>query len=84
MYIFYTNDSIVAGPNKEALEDVVADLKTSNLEVKVEGTLEDLSGVNNYRRKYVSIHLAQLHLIEQIVKYLGQENPKNSSKSTPA
>ena len=60
------------------------DLKKSNLVVTLEGTLEDLLVVNIDIRKYDSIQLTQPHMIEQIVKDLGQENPKTPFKSTPA
>ena len=63
---------------------VVAYMKKVNLGVTAEGTLEDFLGVNIDRRKDVSIHLTQPHMIEQIVKDLGQYNPKTPSKSTPA
>ena len=36
------------------------------------------------KRKDGSIHLTQPHLVDQIVKDLGQDNPKTLSKSTPA
>ena len=84
MHILYKYDSIISGPNKEDLDAVVADTKKANLGVTVEGTLEDFLGGNINRRKYGSIHLTQNHIIDQIVKDLGKDNPKNTSKSTPA
>ena len=57
MYILYTDESIIAGPNQEDLDAVVVDLKTSKLGVIVEVTIEDLLGVNTDRRKYGSTHL---------------------------
>ena len=62
----------------------MSDMKKENLGVTVEGNLEDFLVVNTGRRKYARIHLKQPHLIEQIVKDLGQENNKTPSKSTPA
>ena len=64
MYILYTNDLIIAGPNQEDLNAVVADLKKTNLVVTVEGTLEDSLGVNINRRRYGSIHPTKPHLVE--------------------
>ena len=72
MYIIYTNDLIVVGPNKEKLDAVVADLNKSKLGVTVEGTFEELLVFNIDRKKYDSIHLTQPHLVEIIVKYLRQ------------
>ena len=75
MYILYKYYSIISVPNKENMDAVLEDLKKANLGVTVEGTLEELLGVNINRRTYGSIHLTQPHLIYQIVNYLGQENP---------
>ena len=50
------------------MDDVVADLKKSDLGVSVEGTIEDFLGVNIDRRKYGSIQLTKTHMIYQIVK----------------
>ena len=63
---------------------VVAYMKKTKLEVTVERTLEDFLGVNIERREYGIIHFTQPHMIEKIVKDLGQENPKPPSKSTTA
>ena len=84
MYILYTYDSTIAGPNQEYLEAVVSDQKKENLGVYMEVTIEEFLEVNIDRRKYGSNHLEQPHLIEQIVKDLGQDNPKTPSKSIPA
>ena len=51
MYIIYKYDSIIAVPNQEDLDPVMAEIRKSNLGVNVEGTLEDFFGVNIYRRK---------------------------------
>ena len=84
MYDLYTDDSIIAGSNQEDLDAVVVDLKKANFGVTLEENLEDFLGVNINRRKDNIIHLKQPHLIDQIVKYLIQDNPKTSFKSTPA
>ena len=39
MYILYTYDSIIAVPNQEDLDAIVAELNKANLVVTVEGTL---------------------------------------------
>ena len=84
MYILFKDDSNIKGPNQEELYTIVAYLKKENLEIRIEGTIEELLGVKIDRRKYGSINLIQPHLIEKIVKDLGQDNPKTTSKSTPA
>ena len=84
IYVLYTDDSIIAGPDREEIQQVIADLKTAQLEVTVEGTLEDFLGVHIKRETDGSINLTQPHLAEQIVKDLGVSNPKTHSKPTPA
>ena len=83
MYTLYKYDSINTGLKQEELDTVVKDTKKVNLEVTVEGNLEDFFGVNIDRREDDIIHLTQPHLLEQIVKELIQENPKTPSKPTP-
>ena len=52
------------------------------MEVIVDGTIEDLLGLNIDMREDGIIHLKQPHIIEEIVKYLKQENNKMPYKST--
>ena len=46
VYILYTDDSILAGPDPEEIEQVLKDLKKENLEVTGKGNIEDFLGVN--------------------------------------
>ena len=57
MYNLYIDDSIISVPNQEDLNAVLAYMKISNLGITVEGTLEDILGVNIDKRKDDSIHL---------------------------
>ena len=84
MFILYTDESIIAGPNQQDLDAVVEDTKKENMVVIVEGTLEEFLGVNTKRRKDGSIYLTQPHLIEHTVNDLGQENCNTPYKSTTA
>ena len=83
MYILYTYDSIIAGPDKEEIAQVIKDLKGANLDVTDEGNMEDFL-VINIQSKYEEIHLTHPHLIEQIIKYLNLDHDKVHSKTTPA
>ena len=69
LYILYTDDSILAGPDPEEIEQVLKDLKKSNLEVTNEGNIEDFLGVN-IERNEGEIKLSQSHFIEQVIKDL--------------
>ena len=62
MYLLYTNDSILAGPDKDEIAQVIKDLKGANLDVTYEGKMEDFLGIN-IQRKDEEIHLTQPHII---------------------
>ena len=83
VYILYTDDSILAGPYPEEIEQVLKDLKKSNLEVMDKRNIEEFLGVN-IERKEGKIKLSQPHLIEQVIKYLGLNHDKVLSKPIPA
>jgi hypothetical protein len=70
MYVLYTDDSILAGPDKKELDKVVKDMKQAKLDITVEGDLADFLGINISREKDGTIHLLQPHLIEQIMEQL--------------
>jgi len=65
MYVLYTDDSILAGPDKDELKQVIADIKSAGLDVTEEGDTEDFLGVNIDRVDDDTYHLSQPHLIEQ-------------------
>ena len=83
VYILYTDDSILAGPDPEEIEQLLKDLKNSNLEVTDKGNIENFLGVN-IERKEGKIKLSQPHLIEQVIKDLGLNHDKVLSKPIPA
>ena len=83
LYALYTDDSIIAGPNLDEINQVIKDIKLAKLDVTEEGTLEDFLGVNIDRKNDGSIHLTQPHLIEQILKDLKLDGPEVKTKSTP-
>ena len=82
VYILYTDDSILAGPDPEEIEQVLKDLKKENFEVTDEGNIEDFLGVN-IERKEGKIKLSQPHLIEQVINDLGLNLDKVLSKPIP-
>ena len=83
VYIIYTDDSVLAGPEPEEIEQVLKDLKKENLEVTDEGNIEDFLGVI-FERKEGKIILSQPYLIEQVIKDLGLNHEKLLSKPIPA
>jgi hypothetical protein len=70
MYVLYTDDSILAGPDKKELDKVVKDMKKAKLDITVEGNLADFLGINITREKDGTLHLSQPHLIKQIMEQL--------------
>ena len=85
LYVLYTDDSLLAGPDKEEIEKVIDDLQTkAKLAITVEGDLADFLGVSIDRRKDGSIHLTQPHLIDQIIKDLRLHDDNVKPRTTPA
>ena len=84
MYVLYTDDSILAGPDQKELDDIIEQIRKAKLNITVEGDLQDFLGVNIERQKDGSIHMTQPHLIDQIVKELGLTKDTVKIKETPA
>jgi hypothetical protein len=85
LYVLYTDDSLLAGPDKKEIEKIIEDLqKKAKLEITVEGDLADFLGVNIERCSDGTIHLTQPHLIDQILEDLRMNDEKVKPRSTPA
>ena len=84
MYVLYTDDSILAGPDENEINQIIEDMKRVKLDITVEGDLQDFLGVNIDRKEDGSIHLTQPHLIDQILKDLRLDADNVAVKSTPA
>ena len=83
MYVLYTDDSLLAGPNLEEIEQAIKDIKKAKLDITIEGDIQDFLGVNIERKEDGTIHLTQPHLIDQILKESRLED-NASIKETPA
>ena len=83
MYVLYTDDSILAGPNLGEIEKAIEDIKKAKLDITIEGDLQDFLGINITRKEDGTIHLAQPHLIDQILKDLALQDT-TKPKTTPA
>ncbi len=65
LYVLYTDDSLLAGPDKNEIDQIIDELqKKAKLAITVEGDLADFLGVNIDRRPDGTIHLSQPHLID--------------------
>ena len=83
LYALYTDDSILAGPDKAEIDIIIKQMQSVGLKITDEGSLEDFLGVNISANEDGSIELKQPHLIDQILKDLKMPNNVNE-KSTPA
>ena len=84
LYVLYTEDSILAGPDSKDIYQIIKDMKKSKLDVTIKGDLQDFLRVNTERKLDWSTHLTQPHLIYQILKYLRLEDGWVTTKPTPA
>ena len=84
MYVLYTDDSLLAGPDMDEIDQIVKDLKKAKLDITDEGDIQDFLGVNISMKKDGTIHLTQPHLVDQIISDLGLSQDNVRVKSTPA
>ena len=64
IYLLYTDDSILAGPNKGKIETIIKDIKSSSLDITVLGDIKDFLGVNVSKCNDGRIHISQPQLIK--------------------
>jgi hypothetical protein len=56
VYVLYTDDSILAGPDKAEIDHVIQLIRNVGLNLTIEGTLTDVLGVNIDRREDGTIY----------------------------
>ena len=84
IYMLYTDDSILAGPCKKEIEQVVKDLKKAKLNITDEGDIQDFLGVNINQKEDGTINLTQPHLVDQILKDMSMIQTNVKPKPIPA
>ena len=85
LYVLYTDDSLLAGPDKDEIQQIIEELQTkAKLAITVEGDLADFLGVNIQRKEDGTIHMTQPHLIEQILNDLRMSDKSVKPRSTAA
>jgi hypothetical protein len=83
--LYYTDDSLLAGPDKGEIEKVINDLQNkAKLAITVEGDPADFLGVSIDRKSDGTIHLTQPHLIDQIIQDLRLQGENVKPRTTPA
>jgi hypothetical protein len=70
VYILYTDDSILVGPNQEELDQIIVDMKNAGLDLTVDGDIGDFLGVKIDRHDDGTCILSQPHLIDSILQDL--------------
>jgi hypothetical protein len=84
IYVLYTDDSILAGPDEEELQAITTRVKEVRLDITEEGDLGDFLGINIERINDQSYHLSQPQLIDQIIHDLHLDQDNVTAKPTPA
>lgn len=84
VYVLYTDDSILAGPDGAELDQILEEIKATGLDITSEGGSNDFLGVNIDRHKDGTIHLTQTRLINSILQDLGLDKDNAGVKSTPS
>ena len=82
MYVLYTDDSILAGPDKDELEAILQQIQDSGLGITDEGDIADFLGVN-IQRTDGEFHLTQPKLIDSILEDLRLDGDRVSTKDIP-
>jgi hypothetical protein len=85
LYVLYTDDSLLAGPDKDEIQTIIDELQQkAKLQITVEDDLADFLGVSIERKADGTIHVTQPHLIEQILQDLRMMDKSVKPRSTPA
>jgi Reverse transcriptase (RNA-dependent DNA polymerase) len=83
IYILYTDDSILAGPDEQELDNIIQQMKDVGLKITSEGGIEDFLGMTIDRKEDGSFELTQKRLIASILKDLGLDRSNVTPKTTP-
>jgi hypothetical protein len=84
IYVLYTDDSILTGPNPKELQHIITDLQHRGLKLTVEGDVSDFLGVSITRHEAGDIHMTQNLLIERILKEMRLSSGNVATKEVPA
>lgn len=84
MYVLYTDDSILAGPDPKELDAIIQEMTDHGLKITSEGGIEDFLGITIERKEDGTYELTQKKLIESILSDLGLDKGNVVSKDTPS
>ena len=83
LYVLYTDDLILTGPDPKELDEILNDMKSAGLDLTVEGDVSDFLGVQIDRVSDGQFRLTQPHLINDILKELRLDGDRVAIKKTP-
>ena len=83
MYVLYTDDSILAGPDGAELDEIIERMREAQLDLTVEGTLSDFLGVNISRMDDGKYVLTQPRLIDSVIQEVIPQGLPVSLKDIP-
>ena len=83
MYVLYTDDSILVGPDQQELNDIIKEIESTGLHLTSDDGIDDFLGVNIEHKSDGTIHLTQKRLIQSILEDLGLTGSSVKCHSTP-
>ena len=83
MYVLYTDDSILVGPDQRELDSIVKEIESTGLRLTSDEGVDDFLGVNIDHHPDGTIHLTQKRLIQSILEDLGLTASNVKCVSTP-
>jgi hypothetical protein len=83
MYVLYTDDSILVGPDQRELDKIIKEIESTGLKLTSEDGIEDFLGVTIEHKIDGTIHLTQKRLIQSILEDLGLPSSNVKCMSTP-
>ena len=84
IYLLYIDDSILAGPDEDEINQIIQDIKKAKLQITEEEDIHEFLGVNIKQTEDGSIELKQPHLIQKILEDLRLVDDDASAKIVPA
>ena len=78
IYVLYTNDFILTGPNHKQLLQTIEHIKGTGLKLTNEGDIHDINPMKNG-----TINMCQPHLIQKVLDDLNFKKENTKGKKTP-
>ena len=84
MYTLYTDNSILTGTEPKEIDHIVYQMCKVNIDITIDGTIEDFLNVNIDRRKDGKIYLTQPQLIHLLLEGLNLHRKGAKPRGTPS